>query len=173
MYKYDIRKVTVDDAVGFMDVFNIVAIESGFLTRGPYDSQYQVGDITAYLSSCISKSDRYSISVLTFNNRIVGVVSVSPESESLSKLKHVSTLCIAIMEEARGLGFGKRMVELAINEARRLGYEKLTLEVMKSNKVACRLYEQCGFTIYGESKKAIKNHDNSYDDIILMDIFLS
>jgi putative acetyltransferase len=45
----------------------------------------------------------------------------------------------------RGRGLGKRLLEHALAEARRLGFAKVTLETASVLQEAIRLYESCGF----------------------------
>ncbi len=52
---------------------------------------------------------------------------------------------IAVDEEYRGLGAGKRLIEGLINLCSDRGVRAMTLEVRKSNLIAQRLYEQYGF----------------------------
>lgn len=51
--------------------------------------------------------------------------------------------------EARGRGWGRRTLELAVNEARSHG-ERLVLEVLQDNSAAIRLYESFGFRRQGQ-----------------------
>jgi len=45
----------------------------------------------------------------------------------------------------QGKGFGKQTMDLIKKEAKRLGMEKLRLEVFVDNKRAVNLYKQAGF----------------------------
>ena len=173
MMRYNLRPITVKDAVGFCDVFNTVSIESGFLVNGPLDKGYVPEVVEKSISHWIEESDVYSNYVLDIEGDIVGVISVSPESMYLHKIKHIANLCVVLKKSERGYGYGEIMVRHAIREAKRLGYRKLVLEVMSTNIVAVNLYKKCGFEIYGINKEGIKISDDLYDDIILMDIFLN
>jgi putative acetyltransferase len=48
----------------------------------------------------------------------------------------------------RGKGHGKRLLEHALAEARRLGFKTITLETASVLKEAIRLYESYGFQPY-------------------------
>ncbi len=48
----------------------------------------------------------------------------------------------------RGQGHGKRLLEHALTEARRLGFQRITLETASVLEEAIRLYERCGFRPY-------------------------
>ena len=88
MMRYNLRPITVRDAVGFCDVFNTVSIESGFLVNGPLDKGYVPEVVEKSISHWIEESDVCSNYVLDIEGDIVGVMSVSPESMYLHKIKH-------------------------------------------------------------------------------------
>lgn len=54
----------------------------------------------------------------------------------------------------RGRGLGRRLVVLALEQARADGAERIDLAVLDGNDVAQRLYESLGFTLTGE-----RSHD--------------
>lgn len=54
---------------------------------------------------------------------------------------------IASAPAARGLGVGKRLLEEAIKDAQQHGAERVSLEVMTSNKAAIQLYRQFDFEV--------------------------
>ena len=50
-----------------------------------------------------------------------------------------------LTNKAKGKGYGKRLVELAIDWARKAGYKQLYLETHTSLETAMKLYEKMGF----------------------------
>ncbi len=56
---------------------------------------------------------------------------------------HVGTL--ATMPESRGLGVGAQLLNFAEEEAKSLGYEKISLTVRSDNVRAAQLYERVGY----------------------------
>lgn len=54
---------------------------------------------------------------------------------------------VAVLEEGRGLGLGRRLVEAAIEAARRQGHAHLELAAQLQ---AIPFYERLGFTAYGD-----------------------
>ena len=57
---------------------------------------------------------------------------------------------IAVREDKRGKGFGKKLLEFALKESKAAS---VYLEVMKTNEPAIALYNSCGFEKIGERKK--------------------
>ncbi len=58
---------------------------------------------------------------------------------------------IAVFERFRGKGYGKKLTNALIDEARKLG-DFISLEVRESNAPARSLYEKLGFSAVGKRK---------------------
>lgn len=56
---------------------------------------------------------------------------------------------VAILEEYRGRGYGKKLLTALLEEGTRMGANAFTLEVRISNTPAIRLYESLGFVSEG------------------------
>lgn len=59
---------------------------------------------------------------------------------------------IHVEKEQRGKGYGKKLMDFVIEEAKEKGLELVALGVYKTNEVAIALYEKCGFTIFDEEE---------------------
>lgn len=77
--------------------------------------------------------------------------------------RHVGKLGVGMLPEARGTGLGRRLMEAAIEAARRRGMERIELEVFASNTRAIALYERLGFVREG-LKRRVRKIDGRYDD---------
>jgi ribosomal protein S18 acetylase RimI-like enzyme len=71
-----------------------------------------------------------------------------------------------VRPQARGIGVGRRLVEAIIDTARRY-VEVVQLAVVTGNEAALRLYTGLGFVQYGLEKKALKQGDRYYDEILM------
>jgi ribosomal-protein-alanine N-acetyltransferase len=60
---------------------------------------------------------------------------------------------LAVEPAARGRGFGSRLLDAALDEARRHGVEEVFLEVRDSNSRARQLYESRGFAEVGRRRR--------------------
>jgi ribosomal-protein-alanine N-acetyltransferase len=60
---------------------------------------------------------------------------------------HINNL--AVLPEYRRQGIASAILERVLDEGRRAGAGRATLEVRRSNEVARRLYERLGFTVAG------------------------
>jgi len=72
---------------------------------------------------------------------------------------------IAVHPEFRGCGIGSLLLEGLIEEARKAGIERMTLEVRKSNIIAQNLYKKYGFVACGLRKSYYA--DNKEDALIM------
>lgn len=67
-----------------------------------------------------------------------------------------------------GLGIGRILLTVLLDEAKAAGFEQVELEVASTNERAVELYETCGFEKYGVRRKGIRLRDGSYFDEVLM-----
>jgi ribosomal-protein-alanine N-acetyltransferase len=76
---------------------------------------------------------------------------------------HISTFAVA--PRWRRKGFGRMILDEALNKARQLGAEWITLEVRESNQAAINLYEQYGFEMRG--LRPGYYHDTDEDALVM------
>jgi len=74
---------------------------------------------------------------------IVGACGLYPMAEQTCELRKMY-----LRRECRGKGFGKRLLDDALAQARRLGFTRVVLETASVLKEAVALYESYGFTPY-------------------------
>ena len=68
---------------------------------------------------------------------------------------------IAVDEQHRGQGIGRKLIEAAINTAKNHNFTTLKVVTQGANQQACLLYEKCGFVI--DSKINIYHYWNKKD----------
>lgn len=73
-------------------------------------------------------------------------------------------LNIAVAPERRRQGLGRRMLNLALQAAAKMGIKKISLETRESNSAAIALYESAGFAKSGRRKRYYP--DNGEDALI-------
>jgi GNAT superfamily N-acetyltransferase len=81
------------------------------------------------------------------DGEILGSVFVMPESEDVARLR-----VLYVEAAARGLGLGRRLVDLAIGFARDAGYRKLKLWTHEFQKPARTIYQAAGFRLANAEK---------------------
>lgn len=75
--------------------------------------------------------------------RVVGSVGLFAVSPSVCELRKMY-----LVAPARGLGFGRQMLEHALGRARDLGFARVVLETASMLREAVALYERYGFRRY-------------------------
>lgn len=82
---------------------------------------------------------------------------------------HVGSFGITVAKKYRGLGIGKLIASLVIEEAKKMmaGLKIITLEVFSDNQIAISLYHRLGFRKYGSLPKGVKHQNHSDDDILM------
>ena len=85
----------------------------------------------------------------------------------LEGFRHVGRLGMGLVQQARGTGLGRRLVEATLKSARDRGVERVQLDVFASNVRAIKLYQNLGFVTESRQRRARKL-DGEYDDLILM-----
>ena len=95
--------------------------------------------------------------VLTDDNKIIGAISIVPESElddfdcwSCSNSKEIARVVVA--QEYQGRGLSYQMVENIIPILRQRGFAAIHLSVVKSNIPAYKTYIKAGFSTVGEAQ---------------------
>jgi len=78
---------------------------------------------------------------------ILGSVFVMPEDETTARLR-----VLYVEPQARGLGLGRRLVDLGIAFARDQGYRKLVLWTHEFQAAARRVYREAGFSLVRREK---------------------
>ncbi len=68
---------------------------------------------------------------------------------------------VAVMPDQRRQGYGARVLTALLNEARRRGADKATLEVSSANAAAQALYQRIGFATAGIRRGYYRNGDDA------------
>ena len=106
------------------------------LEPSPETTDADLADIASHYSE-----NRGSFDVMENDDgRILGTVAVHRTDDDLCELRKMY-----LAEELRGQGWGKRLLDLAIESGRKLGYQTMWLETADSLKESHRLYERYGF----------------------------
>jgi GNAT superfamily N-acetyltransferase len=127
-----IRRFREEDAAAFYGL-NVAWIEKLFVMEDA--DRAALGDPTGYI---LAKGGHIFMAFL--GDRAVGtcaLIRTRPGEFEVAKM--------AVSEEARGVGIGRRLLEFAVAEARMLGAERLSLETNRTLGPAIRLYETTGF----------------------------
>jgi ribosomal protein S18 acetylase RimI-like enzyme len=98
---------------------------------------------------------------------VAGYVMLHRPSELPSHHHVLEINGIAVDPVRQGLGIGRRLVDEAIQEARRRGALKVSLRVLAPNAGARRLYESCGFAVEGILRREFFLEGRFVDDVLM------
>lgn len=93
---------------------------------------------------------------LTDQEKIIGTVALKKIDEYTVELK-----AMYLDRNYRGKGLGRRLMDKAVDEAKRLGYKSMVLDSMSQYKAALKLYEKSGF------KNTERYNNNIYADVFM------
>lgn len=102
--------------------------------------------------------------------RLVGWCDIAPGRSEF--LRHDGSLGMGVDRAYRDAGLGSVLLTEALQTARTLGLERITLHVNASNGRAIRLYEKAAFQTEGRIRRLIKD-GNRYDDVVIMGLLFT
>jgi ribosomal protein S18 acetylase RimI-like enzyme len=101
--------------------------------------------------------------------KVVGWCDIIPNKRE--GFQHNGSLGMGVLKAYRRKGIGEQLASAAIKSARKMGLERVELEVFASNIPAVKLYEKLGFEVEGV-KKSARKIDGKVDDLIQMVLFI-
>lgn len=113
------------------------------------------------------KPDEYGIIfVAEHNNQLIGMTGIR-RGES-SKSRHSAGIWgVYVHPEWRGLRIAEGLLDICCEWAKLREVKIVKLRVMSKNESAVRLYERCGFSIYGTEPLALY-HEEQYHESLHM-----
>jgi ribosomal protein S18 acetylase RimI-like enzyme len=157
-----IRRAEVKDAGALAAGMKVVVDEGRWLET---QSDRPVDQLTRMFRSGLE--DQHILLVVEQEDGIVGSIGIHP-----TKVEGVHDLGMWMLREFRGQGWGRRLVEAALDEAQARGIRKVQLEVFPDNARALALYMSCGFEIEGVRRHHYPRLDGSFRSAVLMACFL-
>jgi putative acetyltransferase len=106
-----------------------------------FDLQFQ--DFEKEVSSLPGKyaPPRGTILMALFGENIAGCVALRPLNESICEMKR-----FFVRQQFQEKGIGKKLGELIVEKARKIGYTKMRLDTHNSFQAAIGIYKKLGFT---------------------------
>lgn len=105
--------------------------------------------------------------IATVNHTIVGFLFFIPNAKR--KIAHTGEFGVNVHPDYRGIGIGRELVNRLLQWAKQnRQIEKVVLQVFATNEGAIGLYKKMGFVEEGRFKKAIKQPDGTYVDLLQM-----
>ena len=108
-------------------------------------------------------------SVAVDGDDIVGLVTVVPGA---GWTQHVGELRPVVQPDRRGLGVGRTLVHIGLDLARELALEKVTVEVMASNRGAIAMFEAVGFVQEACLGGQVRDGEQNLQDLLVLSLWL-
>lgn len=161
-----LRSPEKGDARAFIDYMKTTAGETPFLLREPEEIVITCEQEEAFLENAKAAPGRMMLSAFV-DGRLAGNAAMNPVSPFM-RYTHRCTLAISLYQEFTGLGLGKALLNIILDEAKKAGYEQAELTTVSTNTSAKALYEKLGFVRYGIQPHSRKMKDGSFQDEIFM-----
>lgn len=98
---------------------------------------------------------------------VVGTFFIKPNQPDLGS--HVANAGYMVHPAHRGKGIAETMCRYSLEEAKRLGFRAMQFNmVIKTNSVAIRLWQRCGFEIIGTIPNAYQHQTLGLTDAVIM-----
>jgi putative acetyltransferase len=87
-----------------------------------------------------------------------GCIALKPLNENECEMKR-----LYVRDAYRGQGLGRKLVQLCLDEAKKIGYRRMKLDTLQRMQPAIRLYESFGFSQTGAY------YENPEADVVYME----
>ena len=157
-----VRSYKSDDFEAMVSMFQ--QLSKGALHFGlpPYDR--------ARLEQWTSGLDGGIIFLVLDGQSVVGVAAIFGPWNP--RLKGVGEFVTYIHQDYHGKGLGTFLTRTILEEAKRKGFHRVTLQVVADNAGAVKAYERAGFVHEGRLKEVFFDDDGRYHDELVMGIIL-
>lgn len=133
-----IREIKTEDDAQVAKVIRTVLIEMGVPKVGTAYADKALDMMTATYAK-----DDSAYFVIHGNGKVIGGAGVAPLQNFEGSICELQKMYF--LPEARGKGYGAKMMEVCLEKAKSLGYEKCYLETLPYMKDATKLYAKSGF----------------------------
>jgi RimJ/RimL family protein N-acetyltransferase len=161
-----IRPARPEDAAQIIAYARRVFAEPGINLITMADEFNPTAESEARLITEMNRASNSLFLVAEDDGRIVGQLTL--QGGKRRNVAHAATLGITVAKEWRGQGVGRRLMEYAIEWARRSSVlTRIELYVFVRNTNAIRLYESCGFEVEGRRRRAAHREGEYLDDLVM------
>ncbi len=157
-----VRPYKYDDFESVVSMFQQLSREALRYVLPPYDRPW--------LQRKVSGLDGGIMLLVLDRERLVGVAAISALSNP--RRRGVGDFVTHIHQDYHGKGLGTFLTKTVLEEARRKGFHRITLQVVADNVGAIKAYERAGFLHEGRLKDAFLDEDGKYHDELVMGVIL-
>lgn len=148
-----IRKIEVQDAAQFNILKKRVESESAYMLYDKGENQSTDEFQVKFIEKLKSQDSPNQLFVAEVNDDLVGFIALM--GTKLNKKSHIKEVAMGIVKDHSGKGLGGKLIEHAIDFARKDQIKRLELTVIIENKNAIKLYKKMGFIKEGTKKNSV------------------
>jgi RimJ/RimL family protein N-acetyltransferase len=157
-----VRSYRSEDFEAFLAMFQQFNKEALRYGLPPYDR--------ARLERWVSSLDSGIILLALDGGRVVGAAAIFGPWHP--RFKGIGEFVTYAHQDYHGKGLGTFLTRTILEEAKRKGFHRVTLQVVADNTPAIKAYERAGFVQEGRLKDAFLDDDGKYHDQLVMGIIL-
>lgn len=146
--KLTIKRSSEQYVSSYCQTFDLVAREGKFLS---ISSGYTLDEMLRFIETC-RECGYPQFLLLNEKKEAVGWCDIVRRS---GEPDDVGYLGIGIRKEYRHMGWGMKLMQTAINDAKKRGFHEIRLEVRVSNANAIRTYQRLGFVKIAHLKDGV------------------
>ncbi len=154
-----------EDAEELAIHYRKVAQETLFLINDLEDGEKTVEDELTYIKKMEDSPNSFSVAA-KIGEKVVGLANISGRGKF--RVKHRCEIGISIQKAYWGLGIGTILMQVLVEQAKRMGLEQMELAVHDGNTSAINLYKKFGFLDAGWMPNCFKYKDGSYAGLFRM-----
>lgn len=144
-----IRPVREADAEGILELLNPI-IEAGTFTI--MDRPFSAAEQAAFIRSLPERA-LYLAAVDDQSGRILGIQDVMPHSAGTEAYRHVGEISTFVALDAQRRGVGALLCQSTFQQARAIGFRKLSAVIRADNPKALAFYQSQGFRVIGTAER--------------------
>lgn len=157
-----VRSYKSDDFEAVVSMFGQLSKDALQYGLPPYDR--------AHLERWVSGLDGGIIVLALDRENVVGVAVISGPRNA--RLRGIGQFVTYIHQDYHGKGLGTFLTRTILEEAKRKGFHRVTLQVVADNVRAIKAYERAGFVQEGRLKDAFCDDNGKYHDDLVMGAIL-
>ena len=161
-----IRKPTIEDALGIINIISTADTETKFLTRNPNEFNVTEEQEKEFIRNILEDDDQDWF-VAEYEGQVVGQCSVGLIKRT-ERCRHRAEVTFVILKKYCGMGIGGKLMQQCINWCKDRNVTQIELSVVADNKQAINMYENFGFKTTGTVPKAMRYDDGTFADELFM-----
>lgn len=165
----DGREVTLrapkwEDLDDMLEFINSLVEEEAMIAANQKQTREQEIVYMVRVLTSVEKDKQVRV-VAEVDGRMVAQCEVVPR---FGRMSHVGGLGISVKQGYREIGIGQELMKEAEKQARRLGLERILLEVFVTNDRAIHVYEKIGYRRIGAMPDGVKYKGEYIDSVYML-----